>query len=190
MATEAPGQLELVRRFLNTWTYEGPVEKLPDPASLRDWLVEHDLMDASGTVDAGELDRARTLRDALRDQLRAHHGGAVDPAAAAIVDAAARRARLRAHFGADDAMHLVPEAGGVDGGLGRLLAIVGDAMRDGTWSRLKVCPADDCRYAFYDTSRNRSGVWCTMGVCGNRAKVRSFREREGAAARSRRTRPG
>jgi predicted RNA-binding Zn ribbon-like protein len=178
MATQAPGQLEVVRRFVNTWDGEGPVEKLPDPAALHDWLVEHDLLDANATVSAAELQRARARRDALRDQLRAHHGGEVDPAAAAVLDAAAARARLRAHFGADDAVRLVPDAAGVDAVLGVLLAHVADAMRDGTWQRLKVCPAEDCQYAFYDTSRNRSGVWCDMGVCGNRAKVRSFRERQ------------
>jgi predicted RNA-binding Zn ribbon-like protein len=43
--------------------------------------------------------------------------------------------------------------------------------------RLKVCPADDCQSAFYDTSRNRSAVWCDMAVCGNRQKVRTFRAR-------------
>jgi len=190
MATQAPGQLELVRRFVNTWDGEGPVERLPDPDALRDWLVEHKLMAHDGAVSTAELERARTLRDALRAQLRAHHGGAVDPAAAAVVDAAAGRARLQARFGADDAVRLEAAAEGVDGILGGLLAIVADAMRDGTWARLKVCPAEDCQYAFYDTSRNRSGVWCTMGVCGNRAKVRSYREREGAAARSRRARSG
>src|SRR4051812_11096592 len=113
MATEAPDQLEVVRQFVNTWDGEGPVEKLPDPEALRDWLVSRDLLAADGTVSAAELERARTLRDALRDQLRAHHGGEVDPAAAAVVDEAAARARLRAHFGVDDAVHLVPDAGGV-----------------------------------------------------------------------------
>ncbi len=188
MASEAPGQLELVRRFVNTWDGEGPVEKLPDPAALRDWLVDQALLDSGADVSAGELERARALRDALRDQLRAHHGGEVDARAAAVVDAAARRARLQARFGADDTVGLQAEADGVDGVLGGLLAIVAGAMGDGTWSRLKVCPAEDCQYAFYDTSRNRSGVWCDMGVCGNRAKVRSYREREGAAARGRRGR--
>jgi len=42
---------------------------------------------------------------------------------------------------------------------------------------LKVCPADTCQWAFYDASRKRSAVWCDMRVCGNRAKVRGFRER-------------
>jgi predicted RNA-binding Zn ribbon-like protein len=80
-------------------------------------------------------------------------------------------------FGADGAARLEPLAGGVDGALGRLLARVAAAQDDGTWARLKVCPADDCQVAFYDTSRNRSAVWCDMAVCGNRQKVRSFRER-------------
>jgi predicted RNA-binding Zn ribbon-like protein len=82
----------------------------------------------------------------------------------------------------DDHGHasVVPKARGVDGALGRLLATVTAAQQDGTWARLKVCPAEDCRFAFYDTSRNRSAVWCDMKVCGNRHKVRSFRERQTA----------
>ena len=58
-----------------------------------------------------------------------------------------------------------------------MLAIVAAAQAEGTWERLKSCPASDCRWAFYDKSRNRSAVWCNMAVCGNRAKVRSYRER-------------
>jgi predicted RNA-binding Zn ribbon-like protein len=65
----------------------------------------------------------------------------------------------------------------VEGALGRLLAIVAGAQDEGTWTRLKACPADDCQWAYYDRSRNRSAVWCDMRSCGNRHKVRSFRER-------------
>jgi len=57
------------------------------------------------------------------------------------------------------------------------VAIAYESMVAGTWSRLKVCPADDCQWAFYDHSKNRSGTWCSMKVCGNRAKVRRYRER-------------
>jgi predicted RNA-binding Zn ribbon-like protein len=42
---------------------------------------------------------------------------------------------------------------------------------------MKACAAEDCQYAFFDNSRNRSAVWCDMKVCGNRQKVRSFRAR-------------
>ena len=45
---------------------------------------------------------------------------------------------------------------------------------------VKACPADDCRWAFYDRSRNRSGTWCDMSDCGNRAKARAYRKRHQA----------
>ena len=72
---------------------------------------------------------------------------------------------------------LVVRLRGVDGALGRMLALVAAAQDEGTWSRLKACLADDCQWAYYDLSRNRSAVWCDMGTCGNRQKVRSYRER-------------
>jgi predicted RNA-binding Zn ribbon-like protein len=44
--------------------------------------------------------------------------------------------------------------------------------------RVKICPADDCRWAFHDNSRNGSRQWCSMAVCGNRAKARAHRARQ------------
>ena len=61
--------------------------------------------------------------------------------------------------------------------LARLLAIIARAEADGTWARMKACPADNCREAFYDHSRNRSRTWCEMSICGNRAKARTYRRR-------------
>jgi predicted RNA-binding Zn ribbon-like protein len=66
---------------------------------------------------------------------------------------------------------------GIDGALGRVVAIVFRSMADGTWERLKACREGDCEWAFYDWSKNRSGAWCDMAVCGNRAKARAYRER-------------
>jgi predicted RNA-binding Zn ribbon-like protein len=148
------------------------------------WFAEHDLLGGAASVraSAADLRHAVALREALRAHLDAHHGEPVDPGAATVLDAAARRARLTVRFTGLDTTGLEPEAGGVDGALGRLLAIVAAAIDDGTWRRLKVCPADDCRWAFYDESRNRSATWCDMRVCGNRAKVRGFRERTRAPA--------
>jgi predicted RNA-binding Zn ribbon-like protein len=47
----------------------------------------------------------------------------------------------------------------------------------GSWSRLKVCGNSECRWVFYDRSRNQQGRWCEMAVCGNRLKNRAFRAR-------------
>ena len=175
MSNPAPDQLELVRSFVNTYDHEDGSEQLPDPAALAAWLADNGLGSARATT--ADLDHTRELREALRAILQ-HHGGLdLDPAAPAIVDAAADRARLSVTFDDHGDAVIEPKARGVDGALGRLLVLIADAQRDGTWSRLKACPAEDCQYAFYDRSRNHSAVWCDMKVCGNRAKVRQFRTR-------------
>jgi predicted RNA-binding Zn ribbon-like protein len=80
-------------------------------------------------------------------------------------------------FDADGSAVLEPQAGGAAGALGRLLVIVQTAIAAGTWQRLKACREHSCEWAFYDHTKNRSGAWCTMDVCGNRAKARAYRER-------------
>ncbi len=61
---------------------------------------------------------------------------------------------------------------GAKAGLARLLVAMTDAEADGSWTRLKVCLADECQWAFFDTSRNRAGRWCSMAECGNKVKMR------------------
>jgi predicted RNA-binding Zn ribbon-like protein len=173
----APGELELVREFVNTWDGDDDVENVPGPAELRDWLVGHDLLDAGARVTAADHRHAIAVREALRAMLLANSGLDLDPEAAPVLDDAARRARLSVRFDEHGHVHTAPETGGVAGAMGRLLAIVAAAQDEGTWSRLKACLANDCQWAFYDRSRNRSAVWCDMRVCGNRQKVRSYRER-------------
>jgi predicted RNA-binding Zn ribbon-like protein len=173
----APGELELVRAFVNTWDAESDVETLRDAAGLRDWLAEHELLDAGAPVTGADHRHAIELREALRAMLMANAGLDLDPAAAPTVDAASRRARLGLRFDEHGHARAAVEASGVDGALGRLLAIVAGAQEAGAWSRLKACLADDCQWAYFDRSRNRSAVWCDMRICGNRQKVRSYRER-------------
>ena len=179
MSNPAPSALETVRAFVNTRDVDDDSEELAAPAQLAGWLAEHDLLGGTASVRASQADLAHAieLREALRAHLLSHQGEPLDPAAVQTLDVAARRARLTLRFTGPGQTGLEPEAGGVDGGLGRLLTIVDAAIEDGTWQRLKVCPADTCQWAFYDTSRNRSAVWCDMRVCGNRAKVRGYRER-------------
>ena len=173
----APAELELVRAFVNTWDAEDDTEALASPAELTAWLGEHDLLDSGVRATATDHSHAVALREALRALLLANAGMDPEPTAASVLDEAARRAVLGVRFDPDGRVRTAPEARGVDGALGRLLAIVAAAQEDGTWSRLKACLADDCQWAYYDRSRNRSAVWCDMQVCGNRQKVRSFRER-------------
>ena len=181
---EAPGQLELVRTFVNTLDLGDETETLPDAAALRAWLTEVRLTDADVRVRPSDHRRTIALREALRTILLTHNGSEsseVSPAAATL-EATASRARVRLHFDASEGSQLAPDAGGIDGALGRLLVIVHEAIRDGTWERLKACRAHDCEWAFYDGTRNHSRTWCDMQVCGNRAKARAYRERHTEAA--------
>lgn len=58
-----------------------------------------------------------------------------------------------------------------------ILRSAGELLTSDELDRLKLCDADDCGWLFIDASRNRSRRWCDMSECGNRAKVRRFRER-------------
>ena len=173
----APGALELVRSFINTHDYEGGVERFGTPEALRDWLAERDLVDDGEPVTEADRRRAVEVREALRALCLANNGISLDPAVLDTLNSAASVGPLTARFDESGRGSLAPAGSGVHAALGTLLAIVVQSMTEGTWTRLKTCPADDCLWAFYDHSRNRSGHWCTMAVCGNRAKARTYRER-------------
>jgi predicted RNA-binding Zn ribbon-like protein len=177
----APGELELVRAFLNTADIESGSDELGSPAKLVAWFSERSLLESGASAGDQDLERSRELREALRSLCFANSSGEPDPEAPPVLDSVAERAGLRLRFGADAAAKMVPSAEGVDGAHGRLLAIVAESMRAGTWKRLKACRSDDCRWAFYDASKNHSRAWCSMASCGNRAKARSFRERHAGA---------
>jgi predicted RNA-binding Zn ribbon-like protein len=175
MVQSAPDRIEVVRDFVNTYELELDEDALATSDALSQWLGAHGL--GAPKVAPADLRRAVELREALRSVLMHHAGDELDPRATRVLDAAAERARLSVCFDEDGSVRLEPRAKGVDGALGRLLALVAEAERAGTWGRLKVCASETCRWAFYDASRNRSGTWCDMKVCGNRHKVRSYRER-------------
>jgi predicted RNA-binding Zn ribbon-like protein len=182
----APGELDHIRQFVNTFDLETREEELGDPAGLAAWLSERGLLTGDETLSDAGVRRAQSMREALRKLLLANNGDELDPDAVDSLNAAAESAELVVHFDPSGAGQLAPAKPGIDGALGRLLAIVFRSMADGTWQRLKACPDHDCEWAFYDHSKNRSATWCSMRVCGNRAKARTYRERRprGAAARS------
>lgn len=174
-ASRAPGDLELIREFVNTLDVEDGAEQLTSPAALAAWFRDRGLM-RGRTATRSDLAQARRVREALRALLLANNGVSAGKEAAALLDRTARRSGLGVRFRLGEG-RLEPTAAGVDGALGRLLAIAAAAMLDGTWARLKACRAEDCRWAFFDHARNSSRAWCSMEVCGNRAKARAYRSR-------------
>lgn len=170
--------LEQLVAFLNTVDVEAGTDTLDDVRTATRWAVEHGLLPEATTLTGADLERARALRDVLRRLALAHHEGEVDPRDTAEFDAVARSLPLQATVDDMGSVGLGPAAAGGTAAPARLVAaVVLAALTDG-WPRVKVCPADDCQWAFVDQSRNRSRRWCAMGECGNRQKVRSYRERQ------------
>ena len=176
----APGDLELVRQFVNTMDAEAGTERLETPEGLARWLEEYGFP-VDPAPDTEALARAFEFREQLRALLLANNGHPLEERTKAAL--AATAAEARASFGVDatGGVAVRPAAGGVDGLIAGLLAIASRAQSEGTWARLKACPDETCAWAFYDESRNSSRTWCSMGVCGNRAKTRRYRERRKTA---------
>jgi predicted RNA-binding Zn ribbon-like protein len=175
----APGRLRLVQRFVNTLDLEHGREVFGSPAGLARYLERLGLN--PGPLADDDLAKALELRESLRALVLANSGFAPDPGAALALERAAARARLTLVFDARGSAELVPQARGIDGVLGTLVAAVYAAIEQGTWPRLKACRRDVCHWVFWDASRNRSGTWCHMTVCGNRTKTRAYRKRRATA---------
>ena len=177
----ATGVVGLVQAYVNTVDIQDGPEEFSDPTTLERWLVARGLMEPGQDVSEGDLKNAVAVREAIRGVIGANSGTTVYPLDIATLNEAAAASRLRARFGADGKARLEPEAGGVAGAMGRIVAAVFTAMADEDWSRLKLCGSSTCRWAFFDRSRNHSSRWCTMASCGNRQKARRFRQRAKSA---------
>jgi predicted RNA-binding Zn ribbon-like protein len=174
-----PPHATVLRDFANTLDVDEGTDALSRPAQLADWLLERELLDRrTGTPADDDLALACELRDAVRAAFRANHddADAADTGPNEALEHVGERLPLALQV-CGGRPRLEPLEGGVRGALTLLLVAAADAGADGSWRRLKICAADDCAWAFYDTSKNRSKIWCSMQVCGNRAKTRSYRAR-------------
>ena len=177
----APVPLRLVQDFVNTEVPDFHQDDVATPAALAGWLARRGLVDGDDpVVDADLFVEARALRSALRELALANTLG--------LPPSVERRTELDAALGAfplalrlvDGRPLLGPAAGGTRGGLAAIVAVVAEARAAGSWERLKACRQETCGWVFYDGSRNRSSSWCSMQVCGGRAKASSYRRRHAA----------
>lgn len=174
----APLQLQVVQDFANTQDDDARSDSMDTPAKARAWLVERGLLAKSARLDADAYARVLSFRDALRCALIEREDGSVGTAVLARLNAAAASAPIALRFGEDGTPGFEAAGTGVDAAVARLMAVIATAAADGTWERLKICREGTCRWVFYDPSKNRSKHWCSMRVCGNRAKARAYRRRK------------
>jgi predicted RNA-binding Zn ribbon-like protein len=174
----APGALLLVQAFVNTWDAEHGTDLLDRVETADPWLRETGLAAPSADPPEEELRQAREVRESLRAVL-AHNGDGTRPEPAELAPLGALAQASRPKLSVDPAgrILLAAEPQTLAGGLTGLLLIVRDAQQEGTWQRLKICGNPGCRWAFYDRSPTRRGIWCDMATCGNMIKNRNFRAR-------------
>jgi predicted RNA-binding Zn ribbon-like protein len=174
----APGRLLLVQELVNTLDIEQGTDAIDSPAGLRAWLAERSLAPADLRPTEGDVARVAEFRESLRALLHANNGSELEPDAIQRLNRAGRGG-LRVRFDDDGGAELEPQPEeAIAAAIGQVVAVVFLAIADGTFARLKACPAQDCGWAFYDRSKNRSGRWCSMAVCGSREKVRAHRARK------------
>ncbi|WP_244333615.1 CGNR zinc finger domain-containing protein [Streptomyces seoulensis] len=161
----APGGLALVESLVNTLDIESGRDTL-DTAGGR----------AALGIGDGELDTARALRESLRAALLAHAGHPPHDEVTPLGELLARAPLYVAVDDSDGSAALAPADTGPL--LSRVAAAVAGALVAGTWQRLKACEAPTCHWAYYDRSPAGRGRWCSMQVCGARAKMRRYRAKD------------
>ncbi|MFG3202524.1 CGNR zinc finger domain-containing protein [Streptomyces sp. NPDC048192] len=158
----APGALGLVESLVNTLDLETGADALDTADGRARFGVPEDAL-------AAALD----LRESLRAALLAHAGHRPHRAVTPLGELLAR-APLYVSVDPEDgsaALAPAPDAPLLD----RVAAAVAEGVAQGTWMRLKACEAADCHWAYYDRSPAGRGRWCSMQVCGARAKMRRYR---------------
>ncbi|MEV6115846.1 CGNR zinc finger domain-containing protein [Streptomyces sp. NPDC052109] len=162
----APGALALVESLVNTLDLETGADAL-------------DTVEGRGRFGIAEdaMEEARELRESLRVVLLAHAG---HPPHRAATPLGALLSRAPLYVSVDERDGSAALAPAPDGRLlSRMAAAVAEAVAAGTWMRLKACEAVTCHWAYYDRSPAGRGRWCSMQVCGARAKMRRYRAKEG-----------
>jgi predicted RNA-binding Zn ribbon-like protein len=178
---KAPGRLELLQRFINSYNHDFPPEwdRIGTAERAHAWLRQKRLVAPDDRISDAAAARLRELREAMRALALANHGGPSGAAATDVIRRVAGTAALSVAIDDAGRTALQPARRGVDGAVATLLGILHEAQLNGQWSRMKGCR--QCGYAFFDRSKNRSAAWCAMSICGNRTKNRAYYRRHRAS---------
>ena len=172
-----PDDVRYLVEFLNTVDIENGTDELAESSSFARWLGATKLIHRRTLASARELRAARTLRDGLRAVAASNSGQSSDrqalDAAGRVLDA------LPIHLQVVTSGSPLAAAGE---GVAVALATIGvayvSAVERDRLARIKLCAAPNCRWAYWDSSKNASRRWCAMGVCGARSKMRDYRMRK------------
>ncbi len=173
---DVPTAIAIVRDFVNTTDHETGADDLTRPSELSRYLVAEGLLDRPARATADDLDLALRLRAGLRRALELNHDATAEPQPALAQALAELPVGLDWGGGGAGVRATAP---GVRGALAKIGLAAHQAAGDGIWWRLKICAYDECEWAYFDHSKNRSRNWCEYG-CGNKIKTRAYRARKSA----------
>ncbi|MGP5388165.1 CGNR zinc finger domain-containing protein [Brachybacterium tyrofermentans] len=147
-----------------------PVERIPTPARLIDWLGVYGLV--IQRCSAIQLAAARALREAIHLIATASARGAdLPPSSVSLINAFSAAGRGSAALTREgQKVWKLPESTALEDALGVIAADAIEIVSGQREGRLALCASPTCRAAFFDTSRSRSRRWCDMNTCGNRQK--------------------
>jgi predicted RNA-binding Zn ribbon-like protein len=171
-----PRPAALVRDFVNTLDHELGTDELATTEGLTAFCAHHGLLEEGVQAVARDLVEAVRLRRGLHNALELNHAGEQAPLATLDEALAALPVRLR---WVGDGVVAAPADDGVAGALARIGLAAHEARASELWWRLKICAFDECEWAYYDQSKNRSRHYCEYG-CGNKLKTRAYRARRRA----------
>jgi len=154
------------------------VEELPDADTVVAWTRQVGPATAGPIMEQADLaERTRTLREAIYELLVSARAGEPAPEhARAVVNEAARPAVPAPQLWADGGLVWTAD----DPVQAALALVARDALELATSSavaRVRRCADPSCGALFVDSSRTASRRWCSMDVCGNRAKRAAMRGR-------------
>ena len=157
-------------------TQLGEEDLLATPDDLSRWFVAAGLADQPTAVSPRSLDSARRLRAALRPALVDADAATVARIAEEWLDKTPGRLCVEPET---LNFRFTPRAQ-TSGCL--LVPAVLDALdlQRETPGRVRECAGERCPVLYLDTSRNRSRRWCSMEVCGSRAKASAYYRRHRA----------
>ena len=175
-------ELRLLQAFVNTADMEEGRDALRDRRLASQWLIDNGLVERSARLTAPEHRRLLQVREVLRRLGSANNGELIGPTERDGLNQTIRSVELVAALGADGRLSIEGHGRPIDHAIGRLFDTLARATASGSWSRMKACQRHSCRWLFWDASRNRSGTWCTMALCGSRQKSSTYRTRRTGAA--------
>jgi predicted RNA-binding Zn ribbon-like protein len=175
----APGDLQLVQAFVNSfWNLDNGEDQLATVAALAQWLAKRDLVEPGCRLRPADLQRALDVREGLRALLLVNNHAAPDQDAIERLNRALDRPALSVQLHTAAPPDFKARRRDLDAALALIATIAALAQLDGRWSRLKACRGKHCGWAFYDHSRNQTGNWCAMSLCGSRTKAQKYRNRK------------